>query len=110
MARGVHDVVRQTILKKYADTTADRPLETTTDKELFIKCTKTIETEVATEEIDRIRQKVFNFHSVRSVLLEKHKTKKVKKKTNQKCVNLLAMECYGRNGNKMSIRMYKFFF
>ena len=36
MERDINDVTRQTILRKYAETRADRPPDITIDEELFI--------------------------------------------------------------------------
>ena len=41
-ARDVHDVTRQTILRKYGEVRDDRALYMTADEELFMRCTKTM--------------------------------------------------------------------
>ena len=52
MARDTQDMGRRTILRKYAEARADRPLQMTLDEELFMTCAKTIKKWVATQEFD----------------------------------------------------------
>ena len=59
------------------------------------------ETAVAIHEINLLRSKVFNLHSIRSVLIAKLKKTSSQKK---KCLNKLHT---GSDGNLMPIRMYK---
>ena len=63
------------------------------------------EKEVATQEFDAVRLKIFNFHSVRSVIITKLNTK-----SSQRIDTCKYKIDKGNDGNLMSIRMYKTLF
>ena len=55
MARNVHDVTMQTLLRTYTEARAYRPPYITLDEELFMIHTKTIKKQVGTLEFDVAR-------------------------------------------------------
>ena len=105
MARDAEDVTKWTILGKYAEARADRPPEMTIDGAVQEVCQGHEEMEVATHEFDTVRSKVFIFHSIRSVLIEKVKTE-----SSQKAEICKFKLDIGSDSNLMPVRMYKMLF
>ena len=75
MPGDVPAVGKETILKQYAEARAGRPTEMTRAAELFMRCIKTVLRQLATKEFGMVISKVFQVHSIRSVLNAKLKIK-----------------------------------
>ena len=77
MAKTVLGVVKLIILIDCTEARAERSQEMTTKKnaEQFIMCQVAEETEMATQEFDMVRSRIFSFYSVKLILMVKLKSK-----------------------------------
>ena len=71
-------------MRKYVEARAERPQEMTVDEEFCMWCARE-RNEVATQELNVVKSKVFSLHSIRSVIIAKLKQKRHTQKSSEMC-------------------------